>query len=1494
VPVDWAGWFAGTGARRTDLPTYPFQHQRYWPRPAASAGDVTGVGLLPAQHPLLGATLTLADSGEVLFTGRLSLQTYPWLTDHAIGENVLFPGAGFLELAMRAGDQAGCDRVEEFLLLAPLVLTAESAAQVQVLVGAPDETGARKISVHSRSDADPDQPWIQHATGTLTTGERIADFGSPVWPPRDAEAVDLEGFYDGTGYGPAFQGLRSVWRRDGEVFVEVALPGQVADEAESFGIHPALLDPVLQTHRMAGVGGADDQLIPFVWQGVSLHAGGASVLRARVARTGDDSVSIAAVDVEGAPVLSAEALVLRGQLAGAAAPAATRRSTAHDALLSLDWVAAPEAQPADIRPVSLGTDELGVGASVASLADLTGDEDLVVVPVTGTGDDVPAAAHALTARVLDLLHEWEERQGTGTARLVFVTRGAVSAEEGESVTDLAAAPVWGLVRSAQSENPGRTALLDLDDGHGDLAAVLAQLPGLLATEEAQFVVRDGAVRVGRLALLGSGAGLLPPVGEPWRLDSAAGGGLEDLTLAPCPEILEPLAPGQVRLEVQAAGVNVRDVRSALGEHPDEPVRMGAEAAGVVTGTGPEVSHLRPGDRVLGLVPGAFGPVAVTDERLLARTPDDWSPDRAASVPLAFLTAHYALTDLAALRPGQSVLVHADAAGVGLAAVQLARHLGAEVFVTADEDAWDALRDLGVAPGHLASSRTTDFEQRFREATDGRGVDVVLNTLTGEFADASLRVTAPGGHFLETDPAGARDPESVTPVRHRAFDITEAGPDRVQAMLGELLELFARGALRPLPVATWDVRRAPEAFGGVSRAEHVGKTVLTMPRAWAPDGTVLITGGTGGLGRELARHLVTERGVRHLLLVSRSGPDAPGAAELRDELAAHGAEVTVRACDVADRQEVAAAVASVPAAHPLTAVIHTAGVLDDGVVASLTPERLSAVLRPKVDAAWHLHEATQDLGLAAFVLYSSIAGVAGAPGQGNYAAGNVFLDALARHRTARGLPAQSLAWGAWAQGGGMTAALSDGDMQRIAAYGAKPLTVEQGLALFDAAGECDAAHLVAVALGRTSGTVRVEGPVPPVLRGLVTSRRRAAGSATTGADPAGGLAGQLAGLDEDERIALLTDLVRTEAAAVLGHASAQGVETHREFLELGFDSLTSVELRNRLAAATGLHLPATVVFENKSPEKLATWLCGELVARPGAGATASGAGLMGAAAGEQVDWLEQRFLTAIREDKIAEAMRLVSAMGGVGGPSFENTAELEDLPLPTTLAEGPATPRLICISTPTANGGVQEYARFAARFRGKRHVCALPLVGFAPGDPQPATAECAARSIAESVLRASDGEPFVLVGHSSAGSYSYAAAGLLESTWGIKPAGLVLLDTLSIRHESHEEIDYGGLLRANFLAAEASQVRLTNAKLSSMGRWMRLLNSIDVPQMTAPVLSIQATRLYPGIEADGEGLSKKIPTAKIVKLDADHLSIVRSDAPAAAEIADNWFDSVFGA
>ncbi|WP_455567660.1 SDR family NAD(P)-dependent oxidoreductase [Streptomyces celluloflavus] len=1224
VLVDWPAFFAGTGAEVVDLPTYAFRHERFWPQVSLRAVDVASLGLTPAGHPLLGAAMAVAGSDELVLTGTLSLATHPWLADHAVGGQALFPGTGFLELAIRAADQAGCDRVAELTLDAPLALPATGAVQVQIRVGGADDAGRRELRFHARPADAPDQEWTRHATGLLTTDEQLITFDATTWPPPASTPVDITDAYDhfartGLEYGPVFRGLRAVWRRDEEIYAEVALPAPAAD-ADAFGVHPALLDAVLHATVFASADGDRRSLLPFAWSGVSLHASGASVLRVQVIGSGPDAVQLAAVDAQGEPVISVASLALRS-----ASPHLAARPV-HDerpALFRVDWLPwAGEGERADASWALLGPDTFGLGAALTSagqlpltvgaLRDLTAVvPDVVVVQAAGDPARVAESAHDLTHRMLGLVQEWLADERFTGSRLVCVTRGAITDPDGDATTgDPAAAAVWGLMRSAQAENPGRFLLVDIDgldatDGPaGSAAELLPDLPRLLDADEPQAVVRAGSLHVGRLARCDTGAALLPPAGVPWRLDSRAKGSLDGLTPAPCPQAHAPLTGREVRVAVRAAGVNFRDVLNALGMYPGDAGLFGSEAAGVVAEVGPEVTGVRPGDRVTGMLFGGFGPYVVGDERRLTRIPDDWSWETAASVPLVFLTAHHALVTLGGVRPGDKVLIHAAAGGVGMAAVQLAHHLGAEVFATASEGKWDVLRAQGIAEDHIASSRTTAFAETFTAVTGGAGVDVVLNSLSGEYVDASLRLLAEGGRFLEMGKTDIRDPETLPAgLRYEAFDLGQVDPDEIRRMLTELLALFIRGVLTPLPVRAWDVRRARAAFRHMSLAQHIGKIVLTMPPAWNPDGTVLITGGTGGLGAELARHLVTTRGVRHLLLASRSGPDAAGARELTEELAAHGAEITVARCDVADRSALAELLAAVPAAHPLTAVVHTAGILDDGVLGSLTPERLDAVLRPKVTAAWRLHEATRDLDLAAFVLYSSTAGVLGSPGQANYAAGNAFLDALAHHRHALGLPALSLAWGAWEQRAGMTSGLADRDLRRVGAAGTGVplLPVAHGLALFDAATQGDEPLVVPLPLA--TGAPRPAGTVPALLRGLVrTGRRTVAGGAAEASRA--GLAERLAALGEDERLRHLTDLIRTEAAAVLGHPSPAAIVAEREFRQAGFDSLTSVELRNRLATATGLTLPATLVFDYPTPVRLAAQLLGELAGLDGAPAAAA--------------------------------------------------------------------------------------------------------------------------------------------------------------------------------------------------------------------------------------------------------------------------------------------------
>ncbi|MDT0471445.1 thioester reductase domain-containing protein [Streptomyces sp. DSM 41014] len=890
---DWPAYFAGTGARRVKLPTYAFQHERYWVDSPEPRADATDLGLRPAEHPLLGAALLLDERDEAVFTSRLSLRTHPWLADHSVHGTALLPAAALVELAVRAGDELGCTALDGLTTETPLALPADTGVHLRVTVGAPDPSGRRPLAVHSRPD-DTAASWVRHAHGLLGTAPLLtppAPQATP-WPPTDARPLPVADIRArltelGVHQGPSHQGLTALHERDGELFADVTLPAAEAERADAYGLHPALLHTALQPLLTGNP--ADQPAAAVRWRGVRLHATHARTVRAHLRPAdGDDArnpdgrtFTVRLQDAAGRLVAEIDAVTVRPLPADEVAAARIRP---HDALFTTDWtrVAVPPAAGADIRWAVLGVPEnpdtpgYPTVAEAAAAIGTGAPVDAVRVRLTSahTVTGGPEAVRDTTGRALELARAWLAEDTLTDVPLVVLTTGAMTAADGDDVTDLGGAAAWGLLRSAQSEAPGRIVLVDLPSGTatGDVDdATRGLLSGVLAAGEPQAALRHGSVLLPRLA------------------------------------------------------------------------RVGPEATG-------------------------------------------------------------------------------------------------------------------------------------------------------------------------------QDP------------------------------------------------------------------------VWDPRGTVLITGGTGSLAAVFARHLVTAHGVRHLLLAGRRGRQAPGADELVAALTELGATVTVEACDVSDRAHLADLLSRVPHDHPLTGVVHTAGVLDDGLVTAQTAERLEAVLRPKADAAWHLHELTRDAGLTAFVLFSSVAGVIGGPGQSTYAAANSYLDGLARHRAAHGLPATSLAWGLWEQTTGLTGGLTETDLRRIARSGFRPVTGAQGPALLDLALRLGHPAPVATTLDETA--LRSQPQVSAVLRSLIRTPRRAV--ATTASDTGTGLAERLTGLDRPEQRETVLTALLDAMRDVLGHGGGRDLDPAQPFNQLGFDSLTSVELRARLTALTGLRLPATLVFDHPTPKDLAERLLDDLL------------------------------------------------------------------------------------------------------------------------------------------------------------------------------------------------------------------------------------------------------------------------------------------------------------
>ena len=770
--------------------------------------------------------------------------------------------------------------------------------------------------------------------------------------------------------------------------------------------------------------------------------------------------------------------------------------------------------------------------------------------------------------------------------LSIVTQGAVAANAEMTCSDPAQAPVWGLGRVIALEHPGlQSRRIDLDSQSSptEQAAVLAtELTIKTATRPDTVAYRQGQRWVARLARAATERRRLTVLDEPLELGILARGTPDNLQMTTCER--RPPEINEVEIRVQAAGLNFIDVLDALDLLPFERDWFGVECVGEVVAVGAEVDHLSVGDVVMALAPGSFRQYVTVPAVLASVKPANLSAVQAATIPANFLTAYHALYDIAQLAPGERILIHAAAGGTGMAATRLALQLGAEVFATASPHKWSALKAMGVQ--HVMHSRTVDFAQEVMNRTQGQGVDVVLNALSGDFISHSLVVLKPDGRFVEIGKRDIWDADEVAQVKPQAayhvidlMTIAQEQPQHIQAMLQQLRQGFESGKWQPLPLRIFPIAEAVSAFRYMQQARHVGKVVLDFETgvdadhvAIRADATYLITGGLGGLGCLIAEWLV-QRGARHLALLSRGAlAESPETTQTHiRQLKQMGAQVTVAQVDVAQRDPLAAVLAELEQiGPPLCGVIHAAGVLDDGVIQQITWPRMAQVLAPKVDGAWHLHQLTQGQPLDFFVLLSSAASLLGAPGQGSHVAANSFLDALAHYRQGKGLPGLSINWGAWSTVGAAAERHMDVQLQ---SRGIGSITPQQGLDILASLLNRPLLSQMGVVPIRWSQVLQ-DGRSDALLADFIAPATEPGVTPTV--TPTGWTA-QLASLPARQREASLTHLLQMEVAHVLGLSPSRLPDPQHGFFDMGIDSLMAVELQNRLEAQLGLRIPATELF-----------------------------------------------------------------------------------------------------------------------------------------------------------------------------------------------------------------------------------------------------------------------------------------------------------------------------
>ena len=1256
--VDWLRFDQDYNCKKVTLPTYPFQRQKYWVESNGYKKDVLEIYQKAKDiHPLLGHRVNNAGKQQI-FESFLKTENPAYLTDHKVFEFVLFPATGYLEIATAAAKKMFANRqvtVADVGIVKGLILPETEIKIIQTIL-TPIENNSYKFEIFSTQKVENQEfpEWILHTEGKIypnsTTHQEVIDLEK--YKRECNQEVEIKHHYQkyqevGLNYGSSFQGVEHLWKGQGKVLAQLSLPEELP--ITEYYLHPALLDAAVQiiTHAIATTATGRTYL-PVSIEKYQLYAQiPTKVFALGEVPEGSLKAEIKLVDSQGQ--ILAEIIGLRVMATTASGLLKGLAPDISHWYYQINW------QPQPLKnSTQKQTDKWLVLAKdtqiVESLAE-KGQECIIISPgetyeklapqhykinpsngeeftqileenpeTTGIINlwgvesqpnkenlELQTIQEQICGSVLYTLQAIIKTKPEKIPRLYLVTKGTQSVINDTEVLNPEYGSIWGLGQVISLEHPELKCKRIDCDPRADKTEVIASVVEEILSEdpEDQIAIRQGTRYVARLEQQKQkNQGL--PENQPLQLKLTEYGVINNLNW----QVMERPTPkpNEVEIQVKAVGLNFRDVLNAMGmlkdyyaEHlgitSEEKLTFGFECAGMISAIGESVSDWQVGDEVIATIlhDGFSSFITVKAEFVIAK-PKQMSFTEAATLPLTFLTAYYGLEELAKIKPGDKVLIHAASGGVGQAAIQIAKQAGAEIFATASKGKWEFLRSMGIEK--LFNSRTLDFADRIMEETKGGGVDIVLNSLNGEYIEKSLGLLATGGRFIEIGKIGIWSEEQLKEKRpdvsYFTFDLGEVAEKQagiIRRMSEKLTEQWNNEKLQALPYKAFESTEITAAFKYMQQAKHIGKVVVSMPKVESsqksiqPEASYLITGGLGALGLEVAQWMA-KQGAKCILLTGRRNPKEK-AQKLIEELERAGTKVGVLLGDISVAADVEAIFQETQKFPPLKGVIHAAGVLDDRLLRNMTWQQFTKVMSPKVTGTWNLHRMTKDLSLDFFVCFSSMAAMIGNPGQGNYAAANALMDAVAHYRRGLGIPGLSINWSTWA-GGGMAASLDSNQQQQLEGSGITPIKPEQGMQVLELFLSASSSQVGVFPVNwseffRQTPTAEKM----PLLSGFVSSQPSLKSQKSTFIE-------ELESKAIPDRMDLLIAHIRSMLAQTLGIQDGQKIGMREPFFDLGLDSLMAVELKNRMESSLNVSLSSTLLFDYPILEKLVNHLADEVI------------------------------------------------------------------------------------------------------------------------------------------------------------------------------------------------------------------------------------------------------------------------------------------------------------